>query len=173
MKVSSSALAHKSDLGLVRIGVATADEVRATFDELLDRARAATPAEDIEGVLVCELIRGGVETIVGVVQDELFGPVVMFGIGGIAVEIYRDVTFRVPPFTRGEARRMVEEVRALPLLLGARGQPPADLDALVDAIMAVQSLAQELGDQLAELDINPLVTLPDRVVALDALAVGR
>jgi acyl-CoA synthetase (NDP forming) len=97
----------------------------------------------------------------------------MFGLGGIAIEVFRDVTFRVPPFDRAEAKRMIEEIKAFPLLRGARGRPKASLKALVDVIMSVQRLAVDLSDELAELDINPLVALPDRAVALDALAVAR
>lgn len=173
LKVCSPVLLHKSDLGLVRVDLSTPKEVRAAYKDLMARALSATDRKQIEGVLVSEMIRGGVETILGVVRDELFGPVVMFGLGGIAVEVYRDVTFRVPPFDRDEARRMIEEIRALPLLQGARGAPPADLDALADAITAVQRLALDLSGELAELDVNPLMALPDGCVALDALAVAR
>jgi acyl-CoA synthetase (NDP forming) len=98
---------------------------------------------------------------------------VLFGIGGVAVEVYRDVTFRVPPFDKAEARRMLSEIMGLPLLQGARGAPRADLNALVATIMKVQRLAVDLADDLIELDINPLVVLPKGVVALDALAIGR
>jgi acyl-CoA synthetase (NDP forming) len=173
MKVASAAAAHKSDLGLVSVGVASAAEVRATYRQLHDRAAAALPEGSIDGVLVCEMVRGGVETILGVVADDLFGPTLMFGVGGIAVEVYRDVVFRVPPFDKREARRMVQQIRGLPLLQGARGRPNADIGAIVDTIMKVQRLAVDLSGELLELDINPLLARPDGVVALDALAVGR
>ena len=173
MKVSSPVLLHKTDLDLIRVGVGTEREVRSTFAELMDRARAAAGDGPIEGVLVSELVEGGVETAVGVVRDELFGPTVMFGLGGIAIEVFRDVTFRVPPFTRSEARRMVEETKSASLLHGVRGRPRADIAALVDTIMKVQRLAVDLSEEIAELDINPLVVLPDGVVALDALLVAR
>ena len=173
MKVSSAAATHKSDLGLVEVGVPNARGVRATYAQLLERAEAVLPAGAIDGVLVCQLVTGGVETILGVTTDELFGPTVMFGIGGVAVEVYRDVTFRVPPFDKAEARRMISEVQGLPLLQGARGKPKCDLNALVATIMKLQRLAVDLAGELVELDINPLVALPKGVVALDALAVGR
>jgi acetate---CoA ligase (ADP-forming) len=172
MKAASGAIAHKSDLGLVRLGVASPAQVRSVFAEMTAVAEAAAGARALDGILVCEQATGGVETILGVVSDELFGPTVVFGIGGVAVEVYRDVTFRVPPFGPAEARRMVGELRGLPLLQGTRGQPAADLDAVVDAIMAVQRLAMDLAGELAELDINPLLARPDGVVALDALAVA-
>jgi acyl-CoA synthetase (NDP forming) len=127
----------------------------------------------LDGVLVSEMATGGVETVLGVARDELFGPVLMFGLGGIAVEVFGDVAFRVPPFDRTEAGRMVREVRSFPLLAGTRGRPKADLRALVDAIMKVQRLAVDLANDIAELDINPLLARPDGVVALDALVVAR
>jgi acetate---CoA ligase (ADP-forming) len=167
MKSSGATLLHKSDRGLVRVGIASERDARNTFTELMEAAPEA------DGVLVSELVAGGVETVVGVVQDELFGPAVMFGLGGIAVEVFRDVTFRVPPFDKAEARRMIEEIRSVSLLKGARGKPKVDLTAIVDVLMKVQRLALDLSNEIAELDINPLATLPDRAIALDALLIGR
>jgi acyl-CoA synthetase (NDP forming) len=122
-------------------------------------------------VLVCETVNDGVETVVGVAPDPLFGPVVMVGLGGVFVEVLEDVSFRVPPFGRDEAERMVRELRGFPLLRGARGAKPSDLGALVDAIMKVQRLAMELAHDVRELDINPLIVRPRGAVALDALVV--
>jgi acyl-CoA synthetase (NDP forming) len=177
MKVAAPALAHKSDLGLVRLGVASADAVRAIYEDLVRTAAAATGDDgSIEGVLVCETVSDGVETVVGVSEDELFGPVVMVGLGGILVEVLGDVAFGVPPFGREEAERMVRELKGFPLLDGARGAAPADVGALVDVIMKVQRLALDLADRsdvgLAELDVNPLVVRAHGAVALDALAVA-
>jgi len=173
MKVASAAASHKSELGFVKVGVKTARDVRQLFRDLTERATEALPGTTIDGVIVTNFISGGVETIVGVTADELFGPTVMFGIGGVAVEVYRDVTFRGPPFEKREARRVIHELRGLPLRTGARGAPKANLSARADASMRVQRLAIDLSAELVELDINPLVARPDRVVALDALAVGR
>jgi acyl-CoA synthetase (NDP forming) len=165
LKASSAGIAHKSDLGLVRVGLATAREVRAAYAELA----AASGGE----VLVSELVEGGTECVVGVSTDELFGPTVMFGLGGVFVEVLRDVTFRVPPFDLAEARRMINEVQGVVLLRGARGRPKGDVRALADTIVRVGRVALEQSDRLAELDINPLVVRPRGVVALDALAVLR
>lgn len=173
MKACGDGLAHKSDLGLVEVGVSGAGEVRAAYARLVDRAAAAPQDITIDGVLVSEMVAGGTETVVGVTQDELFGPTVMLGLGGVFVEVLRDVTFRIPPFTRAEARRMIGELRGAALLRGARGRPPADLVALADVIMRVQRLAVDLSDDVAELDINPLVVGPEGAVALDALVVCR
>jgi acyl-CoA synthetase (NDP forming) len=175
MKVSSPDLLHKSDAGLVRVGVSSPAEVKRTYRELLGAAVAADRDAHVEGVLVCEQISGGVECVVGVSTDELFGPVVMFGLGGVFVEVLGDVTFRVPPFRRDEAARMVAEVQGAKLLEGARGAKAADVRALVDTIMKVQRLAVDNAATIAELDINPLVVLPrgQGAVALDALVAPR
>ncbi len=172
MKVSSPDLLHKSDLGLVRVGVTSAKEARVAFTELMAKVkRAGGKGARIEGVLVCEMVTGGVETVVGVSRDPLFGPVVMAGLGGIFVEVLEDVTFRVPPFSRDEAERMLHELAGFKMLEGVRGAKPADVDALVDVIMKVSRLALDLSDEIAELDINPLVVRPRGAVALDALVV--
>jgi acetate---CoA ligase (ADP-forming) len=172
MKVSSPDLLHKSDLGLVKVGVETAKEARTAYDDLMGKARKAGGRNvRIDGVLVCEMVSGGVETVVGVSQDPLFGPVVMTGLGGIFVEVLEDVTFRVPPFDRAEAERMLHELAGYKVLEGVRGAKPADVDALVDVIMKVSRLAQDLAGDIAELDINPLVVRPRGAVALDALVV--
>jgi acyl-CoA synthetase (NDP forming) len=172
MKVSSPELTHKTELGLVRTGVSTAREVRSVFDDLLTRPRrAGGKSARTDGVLVCETVSGGVETVVGVSRDALFGPVLMVGLGGVFVEVLRDVTFRVPPFGRDEAERMLRELRAYPLLEGVRGGQPADVSALVDVIMKVQRLAMDLAGDVHELDINPLIVRPRGAVALDALVV--
>jgi succinyl-CoA synthetase beta subunit len=171
LKVCSPDLLHKSDLGLVKVGLRSPAEVESAYDEILDRARTADPAALIEGVLVSPLVSGGLETVVGVSTDPLFGPVVMLGLGGVHVEVLGDVTHRVPPFDEDEVWRMLAELRAGKLLDGVRGQPAVDKQALVDVVMAVQRLALDLGDTLSELDVNPLVVGTDGAVALDALVV--
>jgi acyl-CoA synthetase (NDP forming) len=172
LKVVSAQIAHKSDLGLVRVGVSTKDAGRV-HDEILAAAQAGAPGATIDGVAVCEQVSDGVECVVGVAQDPLFGPVVMAGMGGVFLEVLQDVTHRVPPFDAAEARRMVDELRGAALLRGVRGSPPADIDALVDVIMKVQCLALDLDHDLAELDINPLLVRSSGAVALDALLIPR
>ena len=173
MKLSSPDLLHKSDLGLVRVGLTSTREVRATYRQLVERAQAAAPKADVEGVLVSEMVDGGVESVVGVAHDDLFGPTVMVGLGGIFVEVLRDVSFRVPPFSKQEALRMVEELRSYPLLAGGRGRRPVDVRSLVSVIMKVQRLAVDLCGEIVELDINPLVLRHKGAVALDALVSCR
>ncbi|MGH9211488.1 MAG: acetate--CoA ligase family protein [Acidimicrobiales bacterium] len=166
LKASAPDLTHKSDRGLVRVGLTTVHAVWAAATELLEEAPE---------VLVAEQVSGGVECVLGLTHDDLFGPTVLFGMGGVLVELYRDVTFRVPPFDVAEIRRMLGEVRGTALLDGFRGQPPSDVAALVDAVMALHHLALDHGDRIAELDVNPLLVRPvgQGVVALDALLVRR
>lgn len=174
MKASGARIAHKTELGLVKIGLTSASQVRDAYRELTDIARY----EDVplDGVLVCQMVEQGVEMVVGVTHDDLFGPTVTVGLGGLLVEVLRDTAVGVPPFGEERAREMLAGLRGRALLDGVRGRPPADLDALVEVVLRVQRMALELGDQLAELDINPLMVLPrgQGAVALDALAVcGR
>ncbi|MCR1782554.1 acetate--CoA ligase family protein [Nocardioides carbamazepini] len=167
LKAVVDGLAHKSDLGLVRLGISEAAEGRAVVADF-ERILADLPGRELAGVLVSEQVHGGVEMVVGIAPDPVFGPTVMLGVGGVAVELYRDVSFRVPPFDRPEVHRMIAELTGSALLTGFRGSPPVDLEPLVDVVMAVQRLAAD--GVVTELDINPLIVLPDRVVAVDALA---
>ncbi|MCB5178298.1 acetate--CoA ligase family protein [Streptomyces antimicrobicus] len=173
MKASGPQLAHKTELGLVKVGLTSASQIRDAYRELTDIARY----EDVplDGILVCQMVERGVEMVVGVTQDELFGPTVTVGLGGVLVEVLRDAAVRVPPFGEDQARAMLTELRGHALLEGVRGAPPADVDALVEVVLRVQRMALELGDCLSELDVNPLMVLPrgQGAVALDALAICR
>ncbi|MCW2933518.1 MAG: CoA-binding domain protein [Actinomycetia bacterium] len=173
LKVLSPDIAHKSDLGLVRVGVTEADAGRV-YEDLLATARQAAPEAELRGVVVQPLVSDAVtEAIVGMSHQVPFGPVVLFGLGGIFTEVLRDVAFGVPPFNRARAQAMVTTIKGAPLLAGARGRPAADVDALVDLIMNVQRLALEAGNDITELDINPVMVRPrgHGVVAVDALIV--
>ena len=174
MKILSADIVHKSDLGLVTVGVETETAVRATYRRMTERARDAMPGARIEGVVMQAMVRDPVaEAILGLSQQPPFGPTILYGLGGIFTEVFEDVAFRVPPFTKAQARAMVEQTRGVKLLRGTRGRPAGDLDALVDAIMRLQRLALEVGDDIAELDINPLMVMPKGagVVAVDALII--
>ncbi|MFE9039805.1 acetate--CoA ligase family protein [Streptomyces sp. NPDC007818] len=173
MKASGGQLAHKTELGLVKVGLTSASQVRDAYRDLTDIARYE--GIDLDGVLVCQMVGKGVEMVVGVTRDELFGPTVTVGLGGVLVEVLNDTAVRVPPFGEREARSMPAELRGRALLDGVRGAPPADVDALVEVVLRVQRMALELDGDLAELDINPLMVLPrgQGAVALDALAVCR
>ncbi|MFJ6657705.1 acetate--CoA ligase family protein [Streptomyces sp. NPDC091377] len=173
MKASGARIAHKTELGLVKVGLTSAAQVRDAYRELTDIARCEEV--DLDGVLVCQMVEQGVEMVVGISHDDLFGPTVTVGLGGVLVEVLRDTAVRVPPFGEEQARDLLTELRGRALLDGVRGRPPADVDALVEVVLRVQRMALELGDDLAELDINPLMVLPQGqgAVALDALAVCR
>jgi acyl-CoA synthetase (NDP forming) len=171
LKVQSSNIAHKTEARAVRLGIRDAAELTAAYEEILANARRHSPDATIDGVLVQEMVAGGVEVILGVTNDALFGPAIMFGLGGIFAEVLHDVTFRLAPVTAATAREMIAEVKGYPLLAGARGKPPADVDALADAIVRLSALAIDLRDSLAELDVNPLFVMEKGrgVIAADAL----
>ncbi|WP_393059790.1 acetate--CoA ligase family protein [Streptomyces sp. LN549] len=173
MKASGAQLAHKTELGLVKVGLTSASQVRDAYRELTDIARYE--GIELDGILVCQMVERGVEMMVGVTQDALFGPTVTVGLGGVLVEVLHDAAVRVPPFGEDQARAMLGELRGRALLEGVRGGPPVDVDALVEVVLRVQRMALELGDDLSELDINPLMVLGrgQGAVALDALAVCR
>ena len=173
LKVESPDILHKTDAGLVRVGIENDKSLRAAYDEIMSGAQIQFPSADVQGVLVQEMVKGGAEVIVGVSRDSQFGPVILFGIGGVLVEVYEDVALRVCPITEGDAQEMIQEVKGAKILQGYRGQPPADMCALIDVLMRVSNLATSLEDRLVELDINPLVVLPagQGAKALDALAV--
>jgi len=179
LKILSPDILHKTEAGGVRLGLVGAEAVRGAATGILASARAHAPAARIEGVLVQEMVSGGQELLLGMVQDATFGPVLTVGFGGIHVEVLRDVTFRLPPVTAAEAEAMLRELRLFPLLGGVRGAPPADLAALADAIARFSWLAADLGAGIAEIDVNPLVVLPrgggggGGVRVLDALIVRR
>ncbi len=171
LKVQSPDIPHKTEARAVRLDIATDGELAAAYDEVRANARAYRKDAKIEGVLVQEMARGGVETILGVTNDPLFGPAVMFGLGGIFAEVLKDVSFRLAPVTASVAREMVEEIAGYPVLAGARGRPRADLGALVDTIVRLSALAVDLKDHIGELDINPLFVFAEGkgVKAADAL----
>ncbi|MGW3411688.1 acetate--CoA ligase family protein [Streptomyces sp. NPDC000888] len=173
MKASGAQIAHKTELGLVKLPLTSASQVRDAYRELTDIARYE--GISLDGVLVCQMVERGVEMVVGVTHDELFGPTVTVGLGGVLVEVLRDAAVRVPPFGDDQARAMLAELRGRALLDGVRGAPPVDIDALVEVVIRVQRMALELGDDISELDINPLMVLPrgQGAVALDALVMCR
>jgi acyl-CoA synthetase (NDP forming) len=172
MKLASPDFPHKSDAGLVRLGVASAGEARAAYGQLVERAVKAKRRARIEGVQIQEQVDGGVEMIVGVTRDPVFGPAVLVGTGGVFAEVLADVAVRPLPIDRRDAQDMVDSLRGAALLRGARGRPRADTKALVDVVMAVARLAAACGERLAELDLNPVVVRTKGAVAVDSLVVA-
>lgn len=175
MKISSPDLPHKTEVGGVRLDLRNADEVRAAMAAMLESVRAKAPQAAIEGVLLAPMIRGGVETIAGVFNDPAMGPVVMFGLGGVFVEVLKDVTFRAAPFDSDEALRMIREIRGFAMLEGVRGAPPADIDALAQLLSRLSHFAAANRDNLESVDLNPVLVMErgKGAVPLDALIVAR
>jgi acyl-CoA synthetase (NDP forming) len=175
LKASSPDLPHKSELGLVRLDLRTEGDVRRVFDELVAVAERAAPGR-LEGILVQPFVRGGVETIVGLSDDPLFGRLILLGLGGTLVEALGAVTWRACPIGPVDAEAMIDEVPALATLLrGVRGAPPADRSALARALVNLSTLAERFGDRLETVDVNPLLVRAEGqgAVALDALVVLR
>ncbi|MEZ5649295.1 MAG: acetate--CoA ligase family protein [Burkholderiaceae bacterium] len=169
LKVVSPDILHKSDVGGVRVNLGDADAVRSAYDTIIANARRAKPGARIDGCLVAPMVRGGVETILGVSHDPVFGPAVMFGLGGIFVEALGDVAFRLAPFGIDEAHRMIDSIRGRKVLDGLRGAPPADLDALAEALSALSRFAAHHADALLSAEANPFVVFDKGALALDAV----
>ena len=171
LKVQSPDIPHKTEAQAVRLSLKSDAEVASAYDDILRNAKAYKSSARIDGVLVQEMVSGGIEAILGVTNDKLFGPAVMFGLGGIFAEVLQDVAFRIAPVTKAAALEMIGEIKGYAVLTGARGAAPADLDALADAIVRLSALALDLKDVVAELDINPLFVFPtgQGVKAGDAL----
>ena len=157
-KLASRSVPHKTDVGAVHLNLASETDVRSAFADVFERGRTLAADADIDGVLIQPMVIGGVETMIGVADDPLFGPLVAFGLGGIHVEVLGDVRFRMTPLTDRDADDLLHEIRGLPLLLGYRGHPPADLDALRDILLRVSRLAADVPE-IAELDLNPVIAL--------------
>jgi acetyltransferase len=172
VKVVSRDIAHKSEVGGVRLGLRDVKSATSAAEEVIANARKHVPGARIDGVLVSEMA-SGIEAIVGVVNDPAFGPCVAVGLGGVLTEVLKDVTFRVAPFGIETARDMIAELRGAKLFEGYRGQPAGDREALARMLVEVSRMAWALRDRLVELDINPVFVGTDGVVAADALAVLR
>ncbi len=169
LKVLSPDLAHKSDVGGVRLGLRDAAEVEAAYAAMMRRVRGAAPQARIVGALVSPMVQGGVETVLGVHRDPVFGPVVMFGLGGVFVEVFRDVAFRLAPLTRAEALAQIDSIRGRALLEGARGRPRMDKGAIADALVALSRFAAAHAGEVASVEINPFIALPEGGLGVDAV----
>jgi acetate---CoA ligase (ADP-forming) subunit beta len=167
MKVVSPDVAHKSDVGGVRLGLESKEDVEQAFDQIMAAVKAAQPDASIEGVAVQKMAPAGTEVIVGMSKDPQFGPVMMFGLGGVFVEVLKDVAFRIVPLEPKDARELVREIKGFAVLEGVRGQPAADLGALENLILRVSEFA-EAHPEVEELDLNPVLAYPDGALAVDA-----
>jgi acetyl-CoA synthetase (ADP-forming) len=166
MKVISPQVIHKSDVGGVKVSISSEEQVSEAYDVISESVKKHVPKAEIKGMLVAKMADKGVETIVGLKRDAIFGPVVMFGIGGIFVEVYRDVTFRVCPIEGRDAEEMLNEIKGYKLLKGFRGMPRANIDALKRVILATCTLGME-NPEIGSVDLNPVLVNEKAALALD------
>ncbi len=161
LKIASADILHKSEIGGVLLNVGSAQAVREGYALLLERAAEHAPHARLDGVLVARQLQGGVECFMGIQRDPQFGPVAVFGLGGIFVEVLKDVVFRRCPFGVGEAEQMIRSIKGAPLLLGARGRPVTDIKALSRVLSQLSQFAAEAGPRLRSVDLNPVFAMPE------------
>ena len=169
MKVLSPDILHKSDIGAVKLDILDADGVRRAYDEIISAAADHAPDAKVTGILVARQLSGGVECLMGINRDPTFGPIAVFGLGGIFVEVLNDVALRACPFGPETARDMILSIKSAAILQGARGQAPADIDALAGMLSRLSMFAAGAGERLVSIDLNPVLAMPDGAYALDAV----
>jgi acyl-CoA synthetase (NDP forming) len=167
LKINSPDIVHKSDSGGVKLSLNNAADVKKAYDEIVKKVKKQYPQAAIHGVSVQRMLRSGTEVIIGTSKDPQFGPVIMFGLGGIFVEVLKDVSFRVIPVERKDAQQMIQEIKGYPLLHGYRGKEPASIPALVEMILKISKFMEE-NPQVKELDLNPIFAYRNKAVAVDA-----
>jgi acyl-CoA synthetase (NDP forming) len=167
LKVVSPDVIHKSDSGGVRLGLANAAQVGRAYSEIRAAVKKAEPKAKIQGVAVQKMAKPGVEVIMGMSKDAQFGPVLMFGLGGVFVEVLKDVAFRIVPLVRRDASQMVREIKGYPVLEGYRGQEPANITVLEDLLLKLSEFIDKTPE-IKELDLNPILAYSDGAVAVDA-----
>lgn len=170
LKIVSPDVIHKSDAGGVKLGLGSGQEVADAYDEIMASVKQRQATAKVEGVSVQQMARPGVEVIIGMSQDPQFGPVLMFGLGGILVEILKDVSFRIVPLMARDAREMIRDIKGYPVLEGFRGQEPADIPFLEDQLLKVSQFVEQ-NPEIRELDLNPIFAYSDGAVAVDARVV--
>jgi acyl-CoA synthetase (NDP forming) len=158
---------HKSDIGGVKLGLANATQVGKAYTEIMAAAKKANKKADIQGISVQKMARPGVEVIMGMSKDAQFGPVLMFGLGGVFVEVLKDVAFRIVPLNRRDASQMIREIKGYPLLEGYRGQEPANITALEDLLLKLSDFVDK-NPKIKEMDLNPIFAYKDGALAVDA-----
>jgi len=166
-KIVSPEIIHKSDAGGVKVGLKTATDVEAAYKTIMENAKKYDPSAHLLGVLIMEMAPQGIEVIVGAIKDPQFGATIMFGVGGIFVEVLKDVTFKIAPVTFDEAKEMINSLKSVALLKGYRSTPPADIDALAEIIVNVSRLLME-HPEIKELDLNPVIAYAKGANTVDA-----
>jgi acetate---CoA ligase (ADP-forming) len=167
MKIISPQITHKSDIGGVKIGLKTDDDIALAYDDIMTAAREKAPDALIHGISVQKMADKGLELVIGMIKDPQFGPMIMFGLGGVLIEILKDVSFRIVPLTKQDAKEMVRQIKAYRLLEGYRGQPRVDIENLEGLLLKVSRMIEE-NPEIKEMDINPLIAYADGAVAVDA-----
>ena len=167
LKIASADIVHKSDAGGVKLGLGTAKQVGKAYEDILAAVRQKHPQARIQGVSVQKMARPGVEVIIGMSRDAQFGPVLMFGLGGILVEVLKDVSFRIVPLAKRDAAEMVREIKGYPLLEGYRGQEAVDVSYLEELLLKVSDFVEQ-NPEVKELDLNPVFAYSDGAIAVDA-----
>ncbi len=171
MKIVSEDILHKSDIGAVKVGLKNAEDVKCAYNAIMESANRAVPNGRHRGVLITEMISGGVETIIGLGKDPEFGRYIMFGMGGIFVEVFKDVSFRMIPLSLKDARDLINEVEGSLLLKGYRGDSKKDIEALIRLLMTCSNISESHPD-IKEMDLNPVIVNEDGAFVLDA-RIGR
>lgn len=167
LKIVSPDILHKTDVGGVKLGLNNEDDVGNAYDGIISMIKKQEPAAKIQGVSVQPMARPATEVIIGMSKDPQFGPVLMFGLGGILVEVLKDVSFRIVPLTKRDAREMIGEIKGYPILEGYRGQEPANIAVLEELLLKVSEFVDS-RPEIAELDINPIFAYSDGALAIDA-----
>lgn len=167
LKIVSPEITHKSDVGGVKLGLKTSKQVETAYEEILSAVKQKYPKAVIDGVSVQKMARPGTEVIIGMTKDAQFGPVIMFGLGGILVELLKDVSFRIVPLEREDAREMIREIKGYPILEGFRGIEPVDVSVLEDILLKLSRFV-DANPEIKELDLNPVFAYRDGAVAADA-----
>lgn len=167
LKIVSHDILHKSDVGGVKVGIKDEESLNFEYNTMIDKIKSNIPEAEIIGVLVEKTVPTSTEVIIGALRDPQFGPAVMFGLGGIFVEIIKDVSFRLAPVNKNEALEMIHEIKAYPLLKGFRGLPPLDVNAIAETILAVSTIITNINS-VKEIDINPAMVYEKGIVAVDA-----
>lgn len=173
LKIDSPDIPHKTEADAIRLNVKTPEEVSQAYTEIVKNAQAYNPEARIHGVSVQEMLAEGVEVIIGAHNDDTFGPVIMAGLGGIFVEVFKDIAFKVAPINRQDALNLIDELQGKAILHGARGKTPVDKEAIVEVLLKVSALITDYKDQIQELDINPLVVYEKGIKAADAMLVVK
>lgn len=168
MKILSPQIIHKTDAGGVRLNIKSEEETREAFDEIVASAKNYDSKAEIRGVLIEKMVKPSTEIIVGVTRDPTFGPAIMFGLGGIFVELLKDVSFRIAPINKDDALEMIHEIKALPMLQGFRGGPNVKLELIVDILLKISQLTIDYIDDILEIDLNPIFAYDDKLLTVDA-----